>query len=297
MKLERMLGILTILQQRGKVTAPYLAERFEVSRRTISRDIDALCQAGIPVVTGQGAGGGISLAPGFALDTTVFTRDELARLLAGLGSVESISPGMAALREKLGGDQAEEGTLSIDLASFYRNDLADKIARLQLAIRARRLVAFTYYAPRGQETRCIEPVRIVYRWSAWYVQGYCRTRQDWRLFKLLRLWDMAVLEETFAPRELPQERKTLGAHMTDDYMITAVYEPHCACRLVEEYGPASFTRLTDGRLEARWGFTTREDALRWFLSFGRSVTVTAPEEFVALLQQEAEDIAAKYRGT
>ena len=71
MKLDRLLGILTVLLQNDRVTAPYLAEKFEVSRRTISRDIDALCQAGIPIVTHQGTGGGISIAEGFKLDKHV----------------------------------------------------------------------------------------------------------------------------------------------------------------------------------------------------------------------------------
>lgn len=73
MKLDRLLGILTLLLQNDRITTPYLAERFEVTRRTVSRDIDALCRAGIPIVTHQGFGGGISIAEGFRLDKSVLT--------------------------------------------------------------------------------------------------------------------------------------------------------------------------------------------------------------------------------
>ena len=91
MKIYRLIGIITILQQQKTVTAPYLAEKFEVSRRTISRDIEDICRAGIPLVTTQGAGGGISIMEGFRLDTTVFTKQELAAILTGLKSLDSVS--------------------------------------------------------------------------------------------------------------------------------------------------------------------------------------------------------------
>ena len=82
MKLDRMLGILNILLQKDRVTAPELAEKFEVNRRTIGRDIDSLCKAGIPVVTHQGTGGGISIAEGFKLDKSILTTDELSGIIA-----------------------------------------------------------------------------------------------------------------------------------------------------------------------------------------------------------------------
>jgi len=91
MKLDRLIGILTILLQNDRVTAPYLAEKFEVNRRTIGRDIDTLCQAGIPIITHQGARGGISIAEGFRLDKSVLTTDELAGIIAALKGIGSVS--------------------------------------------------------------------------------------------------------------------------------------------------------------------------------------------------------------
>lgn len=91
MKIDRLIGIITILQQNKKVTAPYLAKKFEVSRRTINRDIEDICRAGIPIVTMQGKDGGISIMDGFNLDTTVFTTEELQAIFIGLMSIDSIS--------------------------------------------------------------------------------------------------------------------------------------------------------------------------------------------------------------
>lgn len=91
MKIDRLIGILSILLQRETVTAPYLAERFEVSRRTINRDIEDLCKAGIPIVTRQGVGGGISIMDNYRIDRTLFTNTEMQDILAGLRSLDSVN--------------------------------------------------------------------------------------------------------------------------------------------------------------------------------------------------------------
>lgn len=303
MKRDRLLGILTLLQRRGRITMPELADRFEVSTRTISRDVEALCQAGFPIVTGQGKGGGVSLMPGFALDTTVFTRAELSALLTGLQSLDSVSrsPQSIPLTAKLGAAAMDE-TLSIDLSSFYKASLSDKIGDLRQAIRDRRTVTFRYYSPRGDAIRQVDPCRVLYRWSGWYLQGWCRKAQDFRLFKLLRLWELQVTEEVFDPHPLPEDdglnaAPAVTSRMTDDYMITAVYEPTEKYRLVEEYGPGSFRELPDGRVQACWGFSSPDDAVRWFLSFGSRVVVTEPPEMVARMREEICRMLSDYPET
>ena len=91
MKIDRLIGILSILLQKDKVTAPYLAEKFEVSRRTINRDIEDLCRAGIPLVTTQGVNGGISIMEGYKIDSTLLTSTDMQAILAGLRSLDSVS--------------------------------------------------------------------------------------------------------------------------------------------------------------------------------------------------------------
>ena len=91
MKIARLIGILSILLQEDKTTAPELAERFEVSRRTINRDIEDLCKAGIPIRTVQGTGGGISIMEGYRMDRTILTSRDMQMILAGLRSLDSVS--------------------------------------------------------------------------------------------------------------------------------------------------------------------------------------------------------------
>ncbi len=296
MKTDRLIAMLALLQQGKQLTAPQLAERFEVSRRTVQRDIETLCAAGIPIVTTQGVGGGLRLMEGFALDTTLFTRDELSALLTGLGGLDSVYQGPgAALRQKLGtGLKPGMQELSIDLAAFYSEDLAKKIALLRRGIREHRRAAFRYAGPGGESRREVEPYQVVYRWYDWYLFGFCLERQDLRLFKLRRLWELSLTENGFTPREIPESRRQFGSHMTDAYRTEAVYDPREKYRLVEEYGPDSFETLSDGRLLARWGFSGPEDAVRWFLSFGERVQVLGPPELTRRMREELRRMLDRY---
>lgn len=283
MKIDRLIGIITTLQQQKFVTAPYLAEKFEVSRRTINRDIEDICKAGIPVVTTQGANGGISIMEGFALDTTVFTEQELSAIFTGLKSLDSVSNSGNAekLAQKIGGSSVISLTehMMIDLASFYKDDLATKMDIIKQAIKESRCISFHYCYNKGEADKVIEPYMIVFKWSDWYVFGFCKERQDFRMFKLRRLWDLQMTEDCFIVREVPEEKKQFGTHMTDDYVIKAVYDSSVKYRLVEEYGYNSFTEQVDGSLYTEWGFTSPEMAVEWFLSFGSKVEIIGPESF------------------
>lgn len=192
MKIDRLIGIITTLQQKKTVTAPYLAEKFEVSRRTINRDIEDICKAGIPIVTTQGVNGGISIMEGFSLDTTVFTEQELAAIFTGLKSLDSVSNSSSAekLARKIGGSSAIRlaDNMIIDLSSFYKDDLVAKIDSIKLAIKESKCITFHYCYNKGEADKLIEPYLIVLKWSNWYVFGFCKERQDFRMYKLRRLW-------------------------------------------------------------------------------------------------------------
>lgn len=284
MKIDRLIGIITILQQKKTVTAPYLAEKFEVSRRTINRDIEVICKAGIPIVTTQGVNGGISIMEGFSLDTTVFTEQELAAIFTGLKTLDSVSGAASAerLAQKIGGTSAIKlaDNMLIDLSSFYRNDLVIKIDEIKRAMKESKCISFHYCYNKGEAEKIIEPYLIVFKWSDWYVFGFCKERQDFRMYKLRRLWELWVTDEIFAAREIPEEKKQFGSHMTDDYIVSALYDPSVKYRLVEEYGPDSFSEREDGKLYTEWGFSSAEAAVEWFLGFGNKVKVLGPPEMV-----------------
>ena len=155
MKLDRLLGILTTLLQNDRVTAPELADKFEVNRRTIGRDVDTLCQAGIPIVTHQGIGGGISIAEGFKLDKSVLTADELSGIVAalkGIGSVSersNIERTLSKLRANKDVVVSMREPVIIDLASHYKGQLTGKIELIKRAVLEAQLIEFDYYFDYG----------------------------------------------------------------------------------------------------------------------------------------------------
>ena len=257
MKMERLIGILSILLQREKVTAPELAEQFEVSRRTIQRDIESLCRAGIPIATAQGAGGGISIMEGYRVDRTVLTDPEMQAILAGLRSLDSVSGTRryAQLMEKL---SAGTGEL-IDLSSWYKTTLPPKIELIQAAIEQHHTIRFNYFSPKEESVRIVEPYYLVFHWSTWYVWGWCQMRKDFRLFKLNRMTELTT-GEPFAPRCAPLPDLVPERIFPAKYRVKALFDPACRWRLVEEYGEDSFTWGQGGAAGAgrasgaAWGF-------------------------------------------
>jgi len=299
MKLDRMLGILTILLQNDRVTAPYLAERFEVNRRTIGRDIDSLCMAGIPIVTHQGFGGGISIAQGFKLDASVLTTDELSSIITALKGFGSISEQSQVERtlDKLGVKNdavvSMGESIIIDLASYHKCSLKPKIEQIKQAILKARLIEFDYYYDKGKTRRRIEPYFIIFKWNTWYTFGFCLERQDYRLFKLLRLWELDTCEESYTPREIPDDKRDIGSHLTDDIKLVAVFDPSEKYQLIENYGLNCYTETADGLL-LEVGFTSYGYMVSWLLSFGSKVKVLEPDYLAEDIKATAKKILSCY---
>lgn len=300
MKLDRLFGILTLLLQNERVTAPYLAERFEVTRRTIGRDIDALCQAGIPVITHQGGGGGISIAEGFKLDKSVLTTEELSGMIAALKGIGSVSDksNMEKTLDKLSANKNTVVSLReaivIDLASHYKDSLTEKIELIKKAVHQQRLIEFDYYYEKGLARRRIEPVFVIFQWTAWYVFGFCTLRQDFRMFKLQRLWDLQLCEEAFVPREIPPEKQDFNSRLPDDKKLVALFEPSVRYQLIEDYGLHCYTEEADGKLRLEIGYTNREYTISWLLGFGSKVRVLEPRDIAEEIQEAAKKILEAY---
>jgi len=297
MKIDRLVGIIMILLQKGKITAPELARRFEVSRRTINRDIEDICQAGIPLVTTQGYGGGVSIAEGFKLDHSLLTEDELQAILSGVKGLDSISeaPHAQGLAEKLSAGVPDD--ILIDLASHYQAPLTQKIAAIRGAIRSRRHISFHYYYEKGECRRTIEPYKLVFRWSAWYVWGWCLDREAFRLFKLNRLWDIETGLDSFIPRELPPHEMDLDRYFSEGTVrLRALFTSGQKYRLIEEYG-VGCCREEGERLLLERDFASYRNMREWVLSFGDQAEVLEPKNLREDLRRQAENLLKRYQGT
>lgn len=301
MRTDRLLGILTTLLQNGTVTAPQLAEKFEVSRRTITRDIDALGRAGIPMVTTQGKGGGIAIAAGYRLEAALLTQDELQAILAGVKSLDGLlnSDHMAALAEKLGAGRRQvleaDDLFLIDLATYYKDDLAKKMALVQRAAREKHTLRFCYYYAKGESMREVEPYRLVFHWGGWYLYSWCLERQAFRLFKLNRMWELEVTGRSFDPRPVRLEELDFDPGMGgDEVHLVARFQQRAKYRLVEEYGPDCYTEQPNGDLLFRRDFYDPEYMRSWLLGMGDAVTVLEPAWAARQIAERARRILALY---
>ncbi|MCL2034145.1 MAG: YafY family transcriptional regulator [Oscillospiraceae bacterium] len=299
MKLDRLMGILTVLLQNGRVTAPYLAEKFEVNRRTIGRDIDALCQAGIPIVTHQGSGGGIFIAEEFKLDKHVLTTGELSDIIAALKGIGSVSKQSQIERtlDKLGANSDAVVSLRepvvIDLASCHKGHLTVKIEAIKQAILENRVIRFDYYYSKGESHRRIEPYIVVFQWTSWYVFGFCLKCMDWRMFKLNRLWNLSISDEQFAVRDIPSEKRDFNSYFSDDIKLVALFDKSAKYQLIETYGLDCYYETAEG-LNFEVGFTSKSHMIGWLLSFGDKVKVLEPDHIAAEIQAIAKNTLSRY---
>ena len=302
MKIDRLIGILSILLQEEKTTAPELAEKFEVSRRTINRDIEDLCKAGIPIRTAQGTGGGISIMDGYCIDRTILTSKDMQMILAGLRGLDSVSGKRyyGQLMEKIQTGSSEfisgRDSMLIDLSSWYKGSLAPKIEVIQNAIENRHIIQFMYYAPSGESNRRVEPYYLVFQWSSWYVWGWCLERKDYRLFKLNRMDCVVETDRGFLRRDVPMPDLSNEKIFPGGIKVKALFTLNMKWRLVEEFGPNCFTETDDGRLVFSADYTDMDNLVTWLMTFGAKVEVLEPEEVRDIIRRNAEEILKIYGG-
>lgn len=214
MKVDRLVSIIMILLDKKRIGAQELADMFEVSPRTIYRDIDAINMAGIPVRGASGVGGGFEIMQEYKVDKKVFSADDLSALLMGLSSLSGMIRGdelvhaLAKVKSFIPADRAKEielkaNQICIDLSPWVGNrNIQPYLETIQSALQENKLLSFEYIAHHGNKTaRTAEPYQLVLKGNHWYLQGYCRIRNDFRLFRLSRMSNLQIKEEIFAPRD------------------------------------------------------------------------------------------------
>lgn len=214
MKTDRLIAIIMILLNCEKMTATKLSEIFEVTPRTIYRDIDAIAQAGIPIITTPGVEGGISILPSYKVDKKFFSTTDIQSLLMGLSSISTTLPQkeligtIEKLKSLLPTEHAKDillksNQITIDLTTWMGNKkFITTLEKLKEALNTNTLVMFDYYNLEGTKTnRVVEPYQLILKESHWYLQGYCTLKNNFRTFKLSRISSLNLLKKAFIPRD------------------------------------------------------------------------------------------------
>lgn len=217
MKIDRLISIIMILLKKERIGAQELADMFEVSLRTIYRDIDAINMAGIPIRSISGVGGGFEIMQNYKIEKNVFSTADLSAILMGLTSLSDIVRGdelinaLAKVKSFIPADRAKDielraNQIRIDLSAWIGNrNIQLHLEMIKTALQESRLLSFEYIAHHGNRTtRTVEPYQLVLKNSHWYFQGYCYKRNDFRLFRLSRISNLQIEKETFMPRDFPK---------------------------------------------------------------------------------------------
>lgn len=214
MKIDRLVSIIMILLDKERIGAQELADMFEVSPRTIYRDIDAINMAGIPIHSTSGVGGGFEIMQNYKIDKKVFSVADISAILMGLSSLSNMIRGnelvnaLAKVKSFIPADRAKDielkvNQICIDLSPWMGNgNIQLYLEIVKAALQENKLLSFEYIAHHGNKTiRTVEPYQLVLKSSHWYLHGYCHKRNDFRMFRLSRMSNLQIQERTFTPRE------------------------------------------------------------------------------------------------
>ncbi len=307
MKLDRLLSIVVMMLNRDRIPAAELAKRFEVSVRTIYRDVDAINLAGIPVVSFQGNSGGLGIHENYRLDRQVLTLADMVSILSSLRSVsaafestelETALEKVKSLvpREKRAEVDALQDQIVVDILPWgYRAREKELMKDAYRALRGRRLLEITYRTYGGKtSTRVVEPMTLVYKGSGWYLYGFCRKRSDYRLFRLSRIQKHRIRSETFTRRSQSYAGYSMASSQMKTKSITLLCSPSVAASFEDYLEPERIVPEGDKiRVTAQWpddGWT-----YSMLLGMGADAEVLEPPEVRRELARRARLTAEKYR--
>ena len=308
MRIDRMLGIVVLLLNRDKISAKCLSERFEVSVRTIYRDIEAINMAGIPIVSFSGNNGGYGIMENYRLDRQVLTIDDMTSIITALKGVgnslgdndlDNIAEKILSLvpHDKLDKLKKHSEEVAIDITPWgFKQKSREYFKILQQAISDNKLVEFTYRNTKGETLqRTVEPMTLILKSYAWYLFAYCKVRSDYRLFRLSRMDELNVKNEKFERKNISYKDYYSSEDSSNWLNIVLKFSPEVRIR-VEEYFEESTVKFTsDGSMivsvlypEDEWVFST-------ILSFGEHVEVLQPEHIREKVREKAKKICAVYK--
>jgi len=292
MQISRLFGIVYLLLDKKSMTANELAAHFEVSKRTILRDIETLSAAGIPIYTSQGKGGGISILDNFVLNKTTISDEEQNQILFALQSFSSIQQiNTADILSKLSAlfGKTDTNWIEVDFSRWGNAEPDnEKFEMLKTAIIKKQALSFSYSSTYGETTsRTVYPLKLVFKTKAWYLQAYCLLKSDYRTFKINRISSTKVTTDSFAGQDFsPPPIEPTDSVPPALVHLKLRFAPSVAYRVYDEFDTKYITNNDDGSFTVSADLPNDYWLYGFLLSFGTSVQVITPEDVrIALLEQ------------
>lgn len=301
MQINRLFEIIYLLLNKKFMTANELADHFEVSVRTIYRDIDTLSLAGIPIYALQGKGGGISLLEHYVLDKSVLSEREQNEILYALQSLNVTQvPEADKVLAKLSSlfKKSRTNWIEVDFSPWGSDDKGfSQFTLIKDAILSHKIIEFNYFGSSGEKTaRRVEPMKLIFKTNAWYLQAFCLTRNALRMFKIVRMADVQITEDPFTqmtPEPLPDD----GQEQETQKWIELCFNISAdgAYRVYDEFKEKEITKNADGSFTIMTTLPESDWLIRYILSFGSQAEVKSPQRIRDMLQLELNRITMKYK--
>lgn len=309
MKIDRLISIIMLLLERNKISAAKLAKMFDVTPRTIYRDIETINLAGIPIVTYPGVNGGIGIMEEYKIEKKLFTISDITSLLIGLGSIhstittEEILNTTAKIKGLIPPDQIidielKSNQIAIDHTPWIGNrKLNVNLDEIRTALYENRLISFKYSAQNGiKSERKVEPYRLVLKDSNWYLQGYCTTRKDFRTFKLSRITSLEISEDTFVARNFDYKALEMSSDIKKKSILVKLLIDESLKDMMTDFcGEENITPSANGKLIASFPFTEDDYSYGMILRLGDKCKCLEPENVRLELIRRVENLLNIYK--
>lgn len=296
MQINRLFEMVYLLLNKSSFTAAELAAHFEISTRTVYRDVELLSSAGIPVYMTKGKGGGISLLPDFVLNKTVLTDGEKADILSALHAVDSVSLGQTNTAvKKLSSlfGSANTDWVEVDFSGWANADEESQtFTALKSAVIDKHAVEFLYHSGESSMRRVVEPMKLCFKGQSWYLYAYCRVRNDYRFFKLRRIKEMSVLSEQF-DRSAPGKIFTDSKVFDDDFVtVTLKLSQEMAFRVYDEF--TDYEVLPEGGFKVNITMPGGEWLYYYITTFGEHCEILQPESIRLKIRDRLQKTLNQY---
>ena len=298
MKINRLFEIIYILLDKKKITAKELAEHFEVSTRTIYRDVEDISAAGIPIYMNKGRNGGISLLPDYVLNKTVLTEKEKNDILSAMQALDAFDESSVSL------------TLS-KVSSFFGNNnqgyyeidfddwgilIKDQFEKAKQGILSKKLLSFDYLSSLNSKTkRTVEPYKLWFKEKNWYLKGYCLTKKDMRIFRFSRMRNVEILEVPFKPRAIQNIDSSIFQNSYKTTQIVMKVDKELEYRVIDEFLDHDITQNDDGSFTVKMNYIEDDWLYRYILSFGTSGAVISPLRLRKTIRVMLEKMLENYK--
>lgn len=308
MRIDRMLAIVVMLLNRERITARELAGKFEVSIRTIYRDLEAVNQAGVPIISYPGNDGGFGIMDNYKIDRQLLTFNDMLAILSALKGVNTTLADLeidtaiqkiSSLVPKERNDELElrYEQLVIDVSPWgFREEDKWKQKEIYRAITDCKLVKLNYGNLKGEKTlRVVEPMTLLFKGYAWYLLGYCRLREDFRSFKLSRIGELTVLDEEFTRRKYSYREFPISRNQKNTPIhLKLKFSPTVRANVEEYFNPENITYQDDGCLIVEVDWPEDEWVYANILSYGEQVEILEPEEIREKIRERAAKLFEVY---